>query len=191
MTNVFEQLKANEFISEKEFQKTISLFLAEKINEGYYLNEQNLMSSDYDRMYVLLNDEDERFGFGVKVGETDYDYDSSIISIQWGRLKDTGLFNFEDEEVATINTFILMHGRRKNIYFSKEKFEEIKEKKKIRREYKYGHDNNYSFIAKRLNIKGVKREKNIKVKKIVTWRNENTAYLIYKNGKLYKKISFK
>ena len=190
MTNVFEQLRANEFISEKEFQKAISLFLAEKINEGYYLSEQNLMSSEYDRMYVLLNDEDERFGFGVKKGETDYNYNSSIISIQWGRLKDTGSFAFEDEEVATINTFILMHGRRKNIYFSEEKFEEIKEKKKIRLEYKYGHDNNHLFIAKKLNIKGVKREKNIKVKKIVNWRYENTAYLIYKNEKLYKKIGF-
>lgn len=191
MTNLFEQLKANEFISQREFQKAISLFLAEKINEGYYLNEQNIKSSDYNRMYVLLNDEGERFGFGVKLEKVDFNYDSSTVLIQWGRLKDSGLFDFEDEESATIHTFILMCKYRKNIFFSEEKFEEIKEKKMLRLDYKYGHNSNHIFIAKKLAIKGVKREKNIKVEKMVNLRKENIAYRIYKNGELYKEVNFK
>lgn len=192
MTNVFEQLKANEYISQREFQKAISLFLAEKINEGYYLNEQNIKSSDYDRMYVLLNDEGERFGFGVKLEEVDFNYDSSTVLIQWGRLKDGGLFAFEDEESAIINSFILMCNYRKKVYFIEEKFQEIKEKKNLRFDYKYRYDNNHNiFIAKKLAIKGMKREKNIKIEKMVNLRKENIAYRIYKNGELYKEVNFK
>lgn len=188
MTNLFKELKYNNYITEKQFKKAISLFLAEKLQEGYYLTEENIMSVNYQKIYVLENDNNERFGLGVKMVCVDFSYNYFDITIQWGKLKDSELFDFEDEEKATVETFKAVGYYHKNVYYNEEKFEEIVSKKEQRAKNKY-YNKSKSFIAKKLNIKGLKREKDIKVVKVVNWENENIAYNIFKNNNIYKIIS--
>lgn len=190
MTNIFKELKNNDYITQNQFKKASSLFLGEKFQEGYYLAGGNLMSTDYERMYVLQNDENERFGFGIKIVDRDYYCDSFDIVVQWGKLKKYGLFEFEDEENATVETFKAVGNSDNKIYYNEEKFKEVKEKKEKRFDYKYGNNTDHIFRVKKLNIKGLKREKDIKVRRIANRRNRNIAYQIYKNDKVYKEVNF-
>lgn len=125
MTNIFTELKANDYITEKQFKKAISLFLGEKLIEGYYLEDRNVTSTEYKRIFILQNDDNELFGFGVKIVNVDLAYTEYDVTIQWGKLKESGIFDFEDEENATVETFKAIDDKNKKIYFSKEKFEEM------------------------------------------------------------------
>lgn len=191
MTNIFKELKNNDYITEKQFRKATSLFLAEKIQEGYFLAGKNITGSDYEGMYVLQNDKNEEFGLGIKVVAEDYLYDLFDVTVQWGKLKNYGLFEFEDEEKATVENFKAVgnYSNSKKVYCNEDKFEEIINKRKQRAKNKY-YDNNKTFVAKKLDIKGLKREKDIKVVKVVNWKDENMVYQIYKNDKIYKEVKF-
>ena len=185
----FKELKNKDYITEKQFKKAISLFLAEKIQEGYFLAGKNIMGSDYEGIYILQNNKNEEFGLGIKVVAEDYLYGLFDVTVQWGKLKNYGLFEFEDEEKATVENFKAVSNYSKKVYCNEDKFEEIVNKKKQRIKNKH-YENNKTFVAKKLDIKGLKREKDIKVIKVVNWEDKNIAYQIYKNDKVYKKVRF-
>lgn len=183
MTNVFTELQANNYIKEKEFKKAISLFLGEKLLEGYYLEDRNVISSEYKRIFVLQNDNNERFGFGVKV--VNYD-----VTIQWGKLKNRGLFVFEDKKNSVVATFKAIDDKNEKVYFDVEKFKNIEKKRNNRLENKCFVNYNHIFKAKNLHIKGIKRERDIEVERVSDWVHNNLKYKIYKNGKVYKEVKF-
>ena len=81
--------------------------------------------------------------------------------------------------------YIVRHG--KAVIFSENRIEEINKTIENRRQY---YNNHRNFVAKRLNIKGLKREKDIKVTRIVNRRDMNIAYQVYKNDKVYKEVKF-
>ena len=186
MTTLLNQER--NFTTKKELDRAVSLFIAEKIAEGYTLLEGNPISSKYDRMLVFRNEENEkRYGFGIK-RESRMLSDLENITIQWGELEENTIFTYVDEKNVTVEEFVLIRKRdyRNPIYVSKEEAERIEEIKEKRRELRYRINPVKVFKVDKLNMKGLKRPGNAEI----TVMRIAKGYNICKDNKAYKEVRF-
>ena len=175
--------------TKKELDRAVSLFIAEKIAEGYTLQEENAISSKYDRMLVFRNeDNDKKYGFGIKRENKMLLGNIEDITIQWGELKENTIFTYVDEEKATVEEFNLIRKRDFNnpIYVNKEEAERIEKIREERRELRYRRNPVKVFKVDRLNIKGLKRPG----KSEITVMRIAKGYNICKDNKAYKEVRF-
>lgn len=179
------------FTTQKELDKAFSLLIAEKITEGYVLEAGNPMSCEYDRMMVFIDQEtNKRYGLGLKRINESILSDIEDIYVQWGELKEYSIFDYIDEEKATIEEFNLIRTKdyKNPIYVNKKEAKRIKKIKEKRRELRYRNIGKpiKEFKVNRLNIAGLKRPGKSEIT-IVRIKN---GYNILKDNKTYKKVLF-
>ena len=176
--------------TKKELDRAVSVFIAEKITEGYTLQEGNPMSANYDRMLVFRNEENsKKYGFGVK-RESKSLSDLEDITIQWGEIEENSIFTYVDEENVTLEEFkrIRKKDYRNPIFVSNEEAERIEKIREKRSELKYKNYGNpiREFSVDRLNIKGLKRPG----KSTITIMRIEKGYNILKDNRAYKEVRF-
>lgn len=169
-------------LTEKQMKMKLSEIAREKMNEGLYLSFTNVMSSDYKTMLVLEDKECNEYGLGLKIIRAESIMDPETAIIQYGKLQEYGLFDFEDEESTTIEKYSLYNNR---YYEDGKETEELKEKIEYRRKFNPYTRNWYRFEVKSLNIKGFKRTK-AKIEVI----RKKTGYTILKDNKEVKEVRF-
>lgn len=186
MTNNINNLLNKEYMTEKDLDRILSIIIAEKINEGYTLTEERICDFDSRNVYTFLDEEDNRYALAVLYNRKDGYNKIAKLDVEWGKIEKNRIFEFEGETEHIITFgYIVRHG--KAVIFPESRIEEINKTIKNRRKY---YNNHRNFVAKRLNIKGLKREKDIKVTRIVNRRDMNIAYQVYKNDKVYKEVKF-
>ena len=169
-------------LTEKQIKMKLSEIAREKMNEGLYLSFTNVMSSDYKTMLVLEDVEGNKYGLGLKIIRAKSFLDPETAIIQYGKLQEYGLFDFEDEESTTIEKYCLYNNR---YYKDGKETEELKEKIEYRRKFNPYTRIWHRFEVKNLNIKGLKRTKS----KIEVIRKK-TGYTILKDNKEVKQVNF-
>lgn len=168
-------------LTEKQMKMKLSEIAREKMNEGLYLSFSNIISSDYKSLITLEDGEGNKYGLGLKIIHSNTYLEPDTAIIQYGKLEENRLFEFEDEKNATIEEFCLYNRN----YFEEDEAESLKEKIAYRRKFNPYTNLWHRFSVKSLNIKGFKRTK-AKIEVI----RKKTGYKILKDNKEVKEVRF-
>ena len=168
-------------LTEKQMKIRLSEIAREKMNEGLYLSFTNIMSSDHKSLITLEDGEGNKYGLGLKIIHSNTYLEPDTAIIQYGKLEENRLFEFEDEENATVEEFCLYNRN----YFEEDETESLKEKIAYRRKFNPYTNLWHRFSVKSLNMKGLKKTKsNIEIIRNVY------GYIILKNNKEVKRVRF-
>ena len=168
-------------LTEKQMKIRLSEIAREKMNEGLYLSFSNITSSDYKSLITLEDGEGNKYGLGLKIIYSNTYLEPDTAIIQYGKLEENRLFEFEDEKNATVEEFCLYNRN----YFEEDEAESLKEKIAYRRKFNPYTNLWHRFSVKSLNMKGLKKTKsNIEIIRNVY------GYIILKNNKEVKRVRF-
>lgn len=168
-------------LTEKQMKMKLSEIAREKMNEGLYLSFSHVMSFEYRVMLKLEDKNCNEYGLALKIVNAKSLLDPDKAIIQYGKLKKDSLFDFEDEENATVEEFYLYE----NKYFDEQEGKKLKDRIDYKRKFNPYTNNCHRFSVKSLNIKGLKR-----TKAKIEIERRNYGYTILKDNKEVKQVNF-